>query len=79
MSISDANDYLFSDFYSRLKHPAVLELHSFCEDSNFVYMVLELCSNGELLRYIEERAEPLSESQGMPLIRCLAFCSFTVR
>lgn len=39
--------------HSRLKHPAVLELYTFFEDVNYVYLVLELCHNGELQRYFK--------------------------
>lgn len=47
--------------HSRLKHPSVLELYTFFEDSNYVYLVLELCHNGELQRYIKEHG-----SKGLP-------------
>ena len=39
--------------HSRLKHPSILELYSFFEDDRYVYLVLELCPNGELQRYIK--------------------------
>ncbi|KAF6040931.1 PLK4 [Bugula neritina] len=52
------------EIHSRLKHPSILELHSFCEDANHVYLILELCSRGELYCYIEEQDEPLSENKG---------------
>lgn len=39
--------------HSRLKHPAILELYTFFEDANYVYLVLELCHNGELQRYFK--------------------------
>ncbi|KAG7206897.1 hypothetical protein KM043_000794 [Ampulex compressa] len=39
--------------HSRLKHPAVLELYTFFEDANYVYLVLELCHNGELQRFLK--------------------------
>jgi polo-like kinase 4 len=37
----------------RLKHPSILELYTFFEDVNYVYLVLELCHNGELRQYIK--------------------------
>ena len=55
----------------RLKHPSILELYGYCEDSNYVYLILELCTNGELFSYIENRSEPLSEDQGMFKLLCL--------
>ena len=54
------------EFYvaCRLKHPAILELYSFFEDSNYVYLVLEMCHKGELYRYLKEHSQPFSEKQG---------------
>lgn len=37
-----------------LKHPSILELYTFFEDANYVYLVLELAQNGELHRYLKE-------------------------
>ncbi|CAH1373592.1 unnamed protein product [Tenebrio molitor] len=45
----------------RLKHPSILELYTFFEDVNYVYLVLELCHNGELRQYIKCKA--LTESE----------------
>ncbi|OXU23422.1 hypothetical protein TSAR_006105 [Trichomalopsis sarcophagae] len=47
--------------HSRLKHPTILELYTFFEDSNYVYLVLELCHNGELQRYLKEHG-----TKGLP-------------
>lgn len=38
----------------RLKHPSILELYTFFEDGNYVYLVLELCHNGELQQYLKK-------------------------
>lgn len=52
--------------HSRLKHPAILELYTCFEDANYVYLVLELCHNGELQRFLKTQgAKALSEEQGM--------------
>lgn len=40
--------------HSRLKHPSILELYTFFEDANYVYLVLELAHNGELQRFLRE-------------------------
>lgn len=59
--------------HSRLKHPAVLELYTFFEDANYVYLVLELCHNGELQRFLKmQRSRALSEEQG------ISACKFNV-
>lgn len=53
--------------HSRLKHPAVLELYTFFEDSKYVYLVLELCHNGELQKYLKKHKRTLSEDEGKHL------------
>lgn len=50
--------------HSRLKHPSVLELYTFFEDENYVYLVLELCHNGELQRYLKNNNKHLNEDEG---------------
>lgn len=50
--------------HSRLKHPSILELFTFFEDSNYVYLVLELAHNGELQRYIKNNSVVLTEKEG---------------
>ncbi|CAJ1073687.1 serine/threonine-protein kinase PLK4 [Xyrichtys novacula] len=47
----------------RLKHPSILELYNYFEDSNYVYLVLEMCHNGEMSRYLKERKMPFSEDE----------------
>ncbi|XP_059479721.1 serine/threonine-protein kinase PLK4 [Neocloeon triangulifer] len=55
--------------HSRLKHPSVLELFTFFEDENYVYLVLELCLGGELQRYVKTLSKPLPEEQVSSIIR----------
>uniref|UniRef100_A0A8C2ZCZ8 non-specific serine/threonine protein kinase n=1 Tax=Cyclopterus lumpus TaxID=8103 RepID=A0A8C2ZCZ8_CYCLU len=45
----------------RLKHPSILELYNYFEDSNYVYLVLEMCHSGEMSRHLKEREMPFSE------------------
>ena len=52
------------EIHSRLKHPSVLELYNYFEDSNYVYLVLELCDNLELNRYLKTTQEKLTELEG---------------
>ncbi|KAB5562338.1 hypothetical protein PHYPO_G00016700 [Pangasianodon hypophthalmus] len=47
----------------RLKHPSVLELYNYFEDSNYVYLVLEMCHNGEMSRYLKDRKKPFTEEE----------------
>ena len=53
------------EIHSRLKHPAVLELYNYFEDTNYVYLVLEMCHNKELNRYLKTTQKRLSEGEGM--------------
>lgn len=56
--------------HSRLKHPSILEVYAYFEDPNYVYLVLELCQNGELQRYLKQRgSQPLSESECKEVIK----------
>ncbi|TSN67064.1 Serine/threonine-protein kinase PLK4 [Bagarius yarrelli] len=47
----------------RLKHPSILELYNYFEDSNYVYLVLEMCHNGEMSRYLKDRKKPFAEEE----------------
>ena len=53
------------EIQSRLKHPAILELYNYFEDSNYVYLVLEICRNGELNRYLHTSKTRMTEEEGM--------------
>ena len=52
------------EIQSRLKHPSILELYNYFEDSNYVYLVLEMCHNGELNRYLRTAKKKLTEEEG---------------
>ncbi|KAG7511384.1 serine serine/threonine-protein kinase PLK4 [Solea senegalensis] len=51
------------EIHCRLKHPSILELYNYFEDSNYVYLVLEMCHNGEMTRYLKERKISFSEDE----------------
>ncbi|XP_029160942.1 serine/threonine-protein kinase PLK4 [Nylanderia fulva] len=56
--------------HSRLKHPAILELYTCFEDANYVYLILELCHNGELQRFLKAQgAKALPEEHAARIIR----------
>lgn len=58
--------------HSRLKHPAILEVYTFFENSNYVYLVLELCQNGELQRYLKMQGSlPLQEESGLYILKLI--------
>ncbi|XP_050100809.1 serine/threonine-protein kinase PLK4-like isoform X2 [Anopheles aquasalis] len=55
--------------HSKLKHPSVLELYTFFEDNMFVYLVLELASNGELQQHLRARNSPFNEYEAALVMR----------
>ncbi|XP_053685006.1 serine/threonine-protein kinase PLK4 [Sabethes cyaneus] len=55
--------------HSRLKHPSILELYTFFEDANYVYLVLELAENGELQRYLRETKKTFSEHEAATVLK----------
>ncbi|XP_074650005.1 serine/threonine-protein kinase PLK4-like [Tubulanus polymorphus] len=57
------------EIHSRLKHPTILELYSYFEDANYVYLVLEICHNGELYRYLKQHCKILSEDEARHFLR----------
>lgn len=57
------------EIHSRLKHPAVLELYNYFEDANYVYLVVEMCHNGELNRYLKSTQTRLTETEARRIFR----------
>lgn len=55
--------------HSKLKHPSILELYTFFEDFEHVYLVLELAENGELQQFLRERNSPFSEYEAALILR----------
>lgn len=43
---------------------SLFKLYNYFEDSNYVYLVLEMCHNGEMSRYLKERKMQFSEDEG---------------
>ncbi|KAI9324239.1 kinase-like domain-containing protein [Zopfochytrium polystomum] len=52
------------EIHWQLDHPSILRLITYFEDETHVYLVMELCANGELFQYIQRRGSPLSEAEG---------------
>lgn len=52
--------------YYNLLHPFTFQLYNYFEDNNYVYLVLEMCHNGEMNRYLKNRRKPFSENEGRP-------------
>ncbi|XP_012155666.1 serine/threonine-protein kinase PLK4 isoform X2 [Ceratitis capitata] len=58
------------EIHSRLKHPSVLELYTFFQDENYVYLVLELAHNGELHRYMKQQmGRNMTEEEASSILR----------
>lgn len=53
------------EIHSRLKHPSVLELYNYFEDANYVYLILEMCHNREINRYLKTTQKRLTENEGI--------------
>ncbi|XP_068701948.1 serine/threonine-protein kinase PLK4-like [Montipora foliosa] len=51
------------EIHCQLKHPSILELYNYFEDANYVYLILEMCHNGEVNRYLKKTGRPVSENQ----------------
>jgi polo-like kinase 4 len=54
--------------HARLKHPSILELYTFFEDANYVYLVLELAHNGALHRYLVDRQKTFNEMEAAKIM-----------
>lgn len=50
--------------HQRVFRVSFFQLYNYFEDSNYVYLVLEMCHNGEMSRYLKERKMPFSEDEG---------------
>ncbi len=58
----------------QLRHPSILKLYNYFEDEKNVYLVMELCSKGELYRYVQKRTaqgQSLSEPETRSVVRQL--------
>ncbi|XP_035796160.1 serine/threonine-protein kinase PLK4-like [Anopheles albimanus] len=55
--------------HAKLKHPSILEMYTFFEDTTYVYLVLELASNGELQQHLRARNAPFNEYEAALVMR----------
>lgn len=42
----------------------ILQLYNYFEDSNYVYLILEMCHNSEINRYLKKTGRPVGENEG---------------
>jgi polo-like kinase 4 len=52
------------EIHCQLHHPSILELYTYFEDQNYVYLVMEVCKNGELYRYVQNRGRQSTTGLG---------------
>ncbi len=55
------------EIHWQLRNSAILELFNYFEDTEYVYMIMELCENGNLYQYLKER-KFLSEAETRGLL-----------
>ncbi|KAJ3412208.1 hypothetical protein HDV05_001118 [Chytridiales sp. JEL 0842] len=68
MSARVANEV---EIHWQLRHPSILELLTYFEDNSNVYLVMELCPNGELFRFMQKRGVPLTEPEARRVLEQL--------
>ncbi|KAJ1966602.1 hypothetical protein IWQ62_002364 [Dispira parvispora] len=66
------------ELHWKTRHPHLVLLHDYFEDLRYVYLVLELCRQGELFRYLRHGLQrPLRESEArgllLPLVQVLEY------
>lgn len=54
--------------HSTISHPNIATFITWCEDDQFVYMVLELCHSGNLYKHLKTHG-PVSEAQAIEIVR----------
>jgi polo-like kinase 4 len=47
------------EIHWQLRHTSILELYNYFEDSEYVYMVMELCDNGNFYQYLKKHKNGL--------------------
>ncbi|KAK8402007.1 hypothetical protein O3P69_001231 [Scylla paramamosain] len=55
--------------HSRLSHPSILQLYTFFEDQEYVYLVLEVCVKGELQKHLKNLGRVLTEDEAREYLR----------
>ena len=72
----DLNDYLVKNLHreakllSRIRHPNIVQAYEVLETDTKYYLVMEFCSKGDLMRYVEQGGA-LSEKETRKYMRQL--------
>lgn len=51
------------EIHWQLKHPSIVELYNYFEDANYVYLIMEMCHNGEINRYLKKTGRPVGQNE----------------
>lgn len=51
------------DIHKRLKHENIIRLYASCEDSEFIYLILEYAEKGNLFFFIRDSKRRLTEEE----------------
>ena len=58
------------------QHPNIIKLHDVYENENYIYIVMEKCTGGDLLSYFEKRNYELPESRVCEIIHKLSMAIY---
>ena len=58
-----------AEIHCQLKHPSIVELYSYFEDKNYVYMVMELCAKGELYTFMRTNQKVFNEVEASRMFK----------
>ena len=58
-----------AEIHCQLKHPSIVELYSYFEDKNYVYMVMELCAKGELYTFMRANQKIFNEVEASKIFK----------
>lgn len=56
------------EIHWQLKHSSILNLYNYFEDNEYVYMVMELCKNGNLFEYLKKGRGYLTEPEARGIL-----------
>lgn len=54
-----------------LDHPSIVKYYETYDDIKYIYLVMELCSGGELFEKVSDKGRPLTEKEAAQVIEKL--------
>lgn len=61
----------------QIRHANVVALYDLCKDREYYYIIMELCANGELFKYVVDRGK-LNEQDAKPIIIQILMALYSV-